>query len=77
MLYGRPDMVPRPVAEVAAEAIPCGLLAGSKVTALIAKGQLITRQNTQVPANSRIAALRTKQDAMLGYAPPAAQAVPA
>ena len=52
-------------------------LVDAVVTAPIAKGQLITRQNTQVPAGSRIAALRAKQDAMLGYAPAVAQAVPA
>ena len=60
----------------AAQAIPCGLLQGAKVTAPIPKGQLITRANTAVPAGSRIAALRARQDAMLGYAP-AAQPVPA
>jgi predicted homoserine dehydrogenase-like protein len=53
-----------------ADAIPCGLLQGAKVTTPIAKGQLITRQNAAVPANSRIAALRARQDAMLGYAAP-------
>lgn len=49
-----------------AGAIPCGLLTGAKVTAPIKKGDLITRANTAVPANSRIAALRMLQDAMLG-----------
>jgi predicted homoserine dehydrogenase-like protein len=57
------------------EAIPCGLLQGAKVTAPIAKGQLITRRNAAVPATSRIAALRARQDAMLGYQ--VADAVPA
>jgi predicted homoserine dehydrogenase-like protein len=47
-------------------AIPCGLLTGAKVTAPIKKGDLITRANTAVPANSKIAALRARQDAMLG-----------
>jgi predicted homoserine dehydrogenase-like protein len=47
-------------------AIPCGLLTGAKVTAPIRKGDLITRTNTVVPANSKIAALRLRQDAMLG-----------
>lgn len=52
--------------EAAAEgAVPCGLLAGAKVTAPIAKGALLTRQNVAVPADSRIAALRARQDAML------------
>ncbi len=58
-----------------AEALPCGLLQGAKVTAPIAKGQLITRANAAVPPSSRIAALRAKQDAMLGYR--VADAVPA
>ena len=49
-----------------AGAIPCGLLTGAKVTAPIRKGDLITRTNTVVPANSKIAALRLRQDAMLG-----------
>lgn len=49
-----------------AGAIPCGLLTGAKVTAPIRKGDLITRANTAVPANSKIAALRLRQDAMLG-----------
>lgn len=49
-----------------AGAIPCGLLAGSKVTAPIKKGELITKVNTAVPANSKIAMLRARQDAMLG-----------
>lgn len=52
-----------------AEAIPCGLLQGAKVTAPIAKGALITQSNAAVPAGSRIAALRARQDAMLGYLP--------
>lgn len=49
-----------------AGAIPCGLLTGAKVTAPIRKGDLITRNNTVVPTNSKIAALRLRQDAMLG-----------
>ena len=49
-----------------ARAIPCGLLTGAKVTAPIKKGDLITRSNAAVPANSKIAALRARQDAMLG-----------
>ena len=49
-----------------AGAIACGLLTGAKVTAPIKKGDLITRANTAVPANSKIAALRARQDAMLG-----------
>jgi predicted homoserine dehydrogenase-like protein len=48
------------------KAIPCGLLSKARVTAPIAKGELITTANTQVPADSKIAALRARQDAMLG-----------
>jgi predicted homoserine dehydrogenase-like protein len=47
-------------------AVPCGLLAGAKVTAPIRKGELITYGNTSVPAGSKIAALRARQDKMLG-----------
>ncbi len=50
----------------AAAAIPCGLLTGAKVTAPIAKGGLITTANAAVPADSRIAVLRARQDKMLG-----------
>jgi predicted homoserine dehydrogenase-like protein len=50
----------------AAAAIPCGLLTGAKVTAPVRKGDLISRANAALPANSRIAALRARQDAMLG-----------
>jgi predicted homoserine dehydrogenase-like protein len=57
------------VPEAEAEgALPCGLLAGATVTAPIAKGALITRANTALPENSRIVALRARQDAMLGKA---------
>ena len=51
----------------AAGAIPCGLLPGAKVTAPIRKGDLITRANTTVPADSKIAMLRARQDEILGY----------
>jgi predicted homoserine dehydrogenase-like protein len=50
----------------AAAAIPCGLLTGAKVTAPIRKGELITTANAAVPAGSKIAALRARQDKMLG-----------
>ena len=45
-----------------ASAIPCGLLHKAKVIKPIAKGQLITTANAQVPADSKIAELRTRQD---------------
>ena len=38
------------------------VLHGAKVTKPIAKGQLITTANTEVPANSKIAELRARQD---------------
>lgn len=50
----------------AAKAIPCGLLTGANVTAPIRKGELITTANAAVPAGSKIAALRARQDKMLG-----------
>ncbi len=52
----------------AAGALPCGLLTGAKVMAPIAKGALITKANTALPAGSKIAELRARQDAMLGLA---------
>jgi len=48
-----------------AQAIPCGLLHGATVTKPIAKGQLITTANTTVPANSKIAELRARQDRLV------------
>ncbi|MCA8878398.1 MAG: homoserine dehydrogenase [Rhodobacteraceae bacterium] len=53
-----------------AEAIPAGLLAGCTVTAPIRKGDLITYANAAVPAGSRIAALRKRQDDLLAGAAP-------
>ena len=44
---------------------PAGLLSGSLVTAPIRKGELITSDNTNLPEDSRIAALRDLQDQML------------
>lgn len=49
----------------AAGAVPCGLLAGGEVTHPVETGELITRRNVRVPAETRIVALRAKQDAML------------
>ncbi len=49
-----------------ASAIPCGLLTGATVTAPIRKGDLITYANAAVPAGSKIAILRARQDKMLG-----------
>ncbi|AMM84219.1 SAF domain-containing protein [Martelella sp. AD-3] len=44
---------------------PAGLLSGSLVTAPIRKGELITSDNTRLPEDSRIAALRDLQDQIL------------
>ncbi|MDE2383804.1 MAG: homoserine dehydrogenase [Alphaproteobacteria bacterium] len=49
----------------AAKAIPCGLLHKAKVTKPIKKGELITAANTEVPADSKIAALRARQDKLV------------
>ena len=48
-----------------AHAIPCGLLHKAKVIKPIAKGQLITTANVQVPADSKIAELRARQDKLV------------
>ena len=48
-----------------ASAIPCGLLHKAKVIKPIAKGQLITTANVQVPADSKIAVLRARQDKLV------------
>lgn len=48
-----------------ASAIPCGLLHKAKVIKPIAKGQLITTANVQVPADSKIAELRARQDKLV------------
>jgi predicted homoserine dehydrogenase-like protein len=45
--------------------IPCGLLAGSVVTKTIRKGELITYDNTTLPADSKIVKLRALQDQMI------------
>ena len=47
-----------------ARAVPCGLLAGSVVSAPIDKGGLLTQDNVQVNEDSRIFVLRARQDAM-------------
>jgi predicted homoserine dehydrogenase-like protein len=49
------------------KAVPCGLLEGSAVSRPVAKGELLTRDNVSVEANSKIAVLRARQDTMLGY----------
>jgi predicted homoserine dehydrogenase-like protein len=49
----------------AAQAIPCGLLENGKVTKSIRKGELITYSNATVDQDSRIVALRKRQDDLL------------
>ncbi len=49
----------------AAEALPAGLLTGATVTRAVKKGELLTRANTALPPNSRIAELRRRQDEMI------------
>ena len=49
----------------AGQAIPCGLLHHAKVTKPIKKGELITRANVAVPADSKIAILRARQDKLV------------
>jgi predicted homoserine dehydrogenase-like protein len=50
-----------------AGAVPCGLLEGSTVINPVKKGELLTSANVSVPADSKIAILRARQDKMLGY----------
>ena len=49
----------------ASKAIPCGLLHSAKVTKPIKKGDLITTVNAEVPAGSKIATLRARQDKLV------------
>ena len=49
-----------------ASARPVGVLEGGRVTAPIAKGDLLTTLNCEPPEGSAIAALRAEQDRMLG-----------
>jgi predicted homoserine dehydrogenase-like protein len=48
-----------------AQAIPCGLLHAAKVIKPIKKGDLITNANAEVPAGSKIGALRARQDRLV------------
>ncbi|MFK4823681.1 NAD(P)H-dependent oxidoreductase [Paenochrobactrum sp. BZR 588] len=47
------------------KAIPCGMLTGAKVIKPIKKGELITYDNVQIPAGSKLAELRARQDKMI------------
>ncbi len=48
-----------------AKAIPCGMLTGAKVLKPIKKGELITYDNAALPAGSRLAELRARQDKLV------------
>lgn len=60
----------------AARAIPCGLLERGTARAPIARGGLLTWDNARPDAQSRIARLRARQDAMMTQSRPA-RAIPA
>ncbi len=49
----------------AANAVPCGLIEGGKVTAPIRRGELITYANAAPDASAKIVELRRRQDEML------------
>ncbi|MDM8345981.1 SAF domain-containing protein, partial [Pseudochrobactrum sp. sp1633] len=49
----------------AAKAIPCGMLTGARVLKPIKKGELITYDNAALPAGSRLAELRARQDKLV------------
>jgi len=49
----------------AARAVPCGLVEGGKTSKPVRKGDLLTTDNTTIDSNSRIVALRRRQDDML------------
>jgi predicted homoserine dehydrogenase-like protein len=48
-----------------AKAIPCGMLTGAKVLKPIKKGELISYDNVALPAGSRLAELRARQDKLV------------
>jgi len=50
----------------AAQAIPCGLLEGGKVTAPVRKGELLTYANAVPDKTTKLYAMRMKQEAMVG-----------
>ncbi len=49
----------------AAKAIPCGMLTGATAIKPIKKGELITYENASLPAGSRLAELRARQDRLV------------
>ncbi len=50
----------------AADAVPCGLLEDGTVTRAVAKGELLTNANCHPDPQSKLLALRRRQDAMVG-----------
>jgi len=52
----------------AQKAVPCGLIEGGVATAPIKKGEMITYANCMPDQNMAIVKLRSKQDALLGWA---------
>ncbi|MEO8856749.1 MAG: homoserine dehydrogenase [Burkholderiaceae bacterium] len=48
-----------------ANAVPCGLVEGSKVSAPVRKGELLTHANTAVDPTARIVELRRRQDQLV------------
>ena len=48
-----------------ANAVPCGLLAGSRVIRKLAKGELITRRNTRILETEPIVEIRRRQDELV------------
>jgi len=49
----------------ASQAVPVGLLEGGRVTAAVAKGELLTAANAAPDTTTKLFALRSRQDAML------------
>jgi predicted homoserine dehydrogenase-like protein len=49
----------------ASNAVPCGLIEGGRVSSPVRKGELLTYANTSVDENSKIVALRRRQDALV------------
>jgi predicted homoserine dehydrogenase-like protein len=49
----------------AANAVPCGLVEGGRVSAAVKKGELLTYGNTSVDEASKIVVLRRRQDALV------------
>jgi predicted homoserine dehydrogenase-like protein len=50
-----------------ANAVPCGLVEGSKVSKPIKKGELLTHTNVTVDPTAKIVQLRARQDKALGF----------